>query len=173
MCGVAFFSYIMDTFMSTMEKFKKKVTDVDKTEDLTIWMTLMQTYQVDTPPDQSIMKAIDKEFVYFWAHDRLQAFIEDSPDTHLIPHSIKVEILAENLFADLIERNRAFFRQPFGSDTYFVYDLMNGLQPRDYQQEDPLDRIIAIEDQQVDEMVFVMQGQVGIAFTRLDSYDPD
>ena len=51
MCGVAFFSYIMDTFMSTMEKFKKKVTDVDKTEDLTIWMTLMQTYQVDTPPD--------------------------------------------------------------------------------------------------------------------------
>ena len=84
-----------------------------------------------------------------------------------------MEILAEHLFADVLESNSLLFAQPFGQDTYFVYEMMSGLQPRDYQQEDYLDRIIAIEDQQVDEMVFVMSGTVGIAFTRLDSYDPD
>ena len=33
--------------------------------------------------------------------------------------------------------------------------------------------MIALEDQPVDEMVFVMSGTVGVAFTRKDSFDPD
>lgn len=52
----------------------------------------------------------------------------------------------------------------------FMNDMLRGLRPRDYQEEDETDRLIALENQPVDEMVFVMSGKVGIAFSRAGSY---
>ena len=173
LCGVAFFSYIMDTFMKTMEKFKKKVTDIDKTDQLVRWLLVTQIYQQESPIDRAFLRSIDKEMEHFWANDRLQCFEADGPDFQLLPISIKVEILAEHLFSDLRQRNLAFFMLPFSKDLRFIYNMLGGLRPRDYQEEDDVDRMIALEDQPVDEMVFVMSGRVGIAFTRADSFDPD
>ena len=71
LCGVAFFSYIMDTFMSTMEKFKKKVTDADKSDDLARWLLMMQIFQQDDPVDRAFLRSIDKEMIHYWGNDRL------------------------------------------------------------------------------------------------------
>ena len=44
---------------------------------------------------------------------------------------------------------------------------MFGLQPRFYDADCAIDRVIADEDVHVDEMLFVLHGKVGIGYTKI------
>ena len=53
------------------------------------------------------------------------------------------------------------------ADQKFLYALSKGLMPRRFDSNDPSDKIIYEENQEVAEMYFVMQGFIGYAVNQL------
>lgn len=50
---------------------------------------------------------------------------------------------------------------------------MLGLRPRKYDSTDDEDRLLAEENTVMDEMLFQLDGLVGIGFTRIGKFDKD
>lgn len=71
LCGVAFFSFIMGSFIEIIQNYEKKMGVVDKSSDLHNWMTLITRFTNNKPLPKSLATQIENHFTYFWANDRL------------------------------------------------------------------------------------------------------
>jgi hypothetical protein len=71
LCGVAFFSYIMGSFIEIISNYDKKMGSVDKGTELHNWMTLLTRFTNNKPLPKSLINQIDNHFAYYWSNDRL------------------------------------------------------------------------------------------------------
>jgi Na+/H+-translocating membrane pyrophosphatase len=71
LCGVAFFSYIMGSFIEIISNYEKKMGVIDKGTELHNWMTLLTRFTGNKPLPKSLSTQIESHFTYFWANDRL------------------------------------------------------------------------------------------------------
>ena len=55
LCGVAFFSYIMGSFIEIISNYEKKMGVIDKGTDLHNWMTLLTRFTNNKPLPKSLM----------------------------------------------------------------------------------------------------------------------
>jgi potassium voltage-gated channel Eag-related subfamily H protein 8 len=54
LCGVAFFSYIMGSFIEIISNYQNKVGVVDKSGELRNWMTLLTRFTGNKPLTKSL-----------------------------------------------------------------------------------------------------------------------
>jgi hypothetical protein len=78
--GVAFFSFIMGNFVTISDKQSRKMGQVDKKGDLNDFLIAVQRFKNRQPVQKSLQMAIEKNFLYFWANDRIQIFKNQSKD---------------------------------------------------------------------------------------------
>ena len=69
--GVAFFSYIMGSFIEIISNYEKKMGVIDKGADLHNWLTFLTRFTNNKPLPKSLSLQIENHFQYFWANDRL------------------------------------------------------------------------------------------------------
>ena len=62
---------------------------------------------VDTPLRLALVDDFQKNFNYFWAHDRIQCFTQD--DFTRLPLKIKKQLIIDYLFRDIFQDNIRFF----------------------------------------------------------------
>jgi len=72
LCGVAFFSYIMGSFIEIIANYRKKMGVIDQIGDLHHWLTILTRYNNGKPLSKSLTNQIERHFTYYWANDRLQ-----------------------------------------------------------------------------------------------------
>ena len=70
LAGVAFFSFIMGSFIEIISTFNQNLGNEEQTFDLHNWMTLLTRFR-DKPLPNSLYRQINQHFKYFWAHNRL------------------------------------------------------------------------------------------------------
>lgn len=70
LAGVAFFSYIMGSFIEIISTFNQNLGNEEQTFDLHNWMTLLTRFR-DLPLPNSLYRQINQHFKYFWANNRL------------------------------------------------------------------------------------------------------
>lgn len=66
LCGVAFFSYIMGSFIEIISNYQKKMGVVDKSTFLRNWLTLLTRFTGNKPLSKSLNTQIEAHFAYFW-----------------------------------------------------------------------------------------------------------
>ena len=105
--GVAFFSYIMGNLLEIFKNYESKMGIVDRKGDLDQWIISLQRFTNRQPLPKSLHIKIEKDFIYFWGNDRNSCYRDET--FKLIPSSIKHEIGAKFLFADIFRQQRRFF----------------------------------------------------------------
>ena len=80
-----------------------------------------------------------------------------------LPRELKDVLVNHYLFDDIFYRFRLFFGNSNQKDTKFLYDISFGLRPRQYGSSEQ-ERVILDEENEVNEMYFIMEGIVGIGF---------
>ena len=68
--GVAFFSYIMGSFIEIISTFNQNLGNEEQTFDLHNWMTLLTRFR-DKPLPNSLYRQINQHFKYYWLNNRL------------------------------------------------------------------------------------------------------
>lgn len=68
------------------------------------------------------------------------------------------------LFQDIFLKFRRFFKVDTDDELEFLYDISFGFLPRHFLPTDD-DRIIYDEEQEVQEMYFIEEGIIGVAFS--------
>lgn len=68
--GVAFFSYIMGSFIEIISTFNQNLGNEEQTFDLHNWMTLLTRFR-DQPLPNSLYRQINQHFKYYWLNNRL------------------------------------------------------------------------------------------------------
>jgi hypothetical protein len=69
--GVAFFSYIMGSFIEILSNYQQKMGVVDLSPELHNWMNFLSRFRNNKPIPKQITVQIDKHFTYYWANDRI------------------------------------------------------------------------------------------------------
>ena len=69
--GVAFFSFIMGSFIEIISTFNQNLGNEEQTFDLHNWMTLLTRFR-DKPLPNSLYRQINQHFKYFWAKNTLR-----------------------------------------------------------------------------------------------------
>ncbi|CDW87085.1 cation channel family protein [Stylonychia lemnae] len=134
LCGVAFFSYIMGSFIEIISNYEKKMGVIDKGTDLHNWMTLLTRFTNNKPLPKSLSAQIENHFGYFWANDRLASL------------------------------SQMFFNTQENRESRFLYDVSFGFMPRKFEPTEE-DKIIYDEEEEVPEMYFIVEGQIGIGYS--------
>jgi hypothetical protein len=66
LCGVAFFSYIMGSFIEIISNYQKKMGVIDKSTSLRNWMILLTRFTGNKPLSKSLNNQIEAHFAFFW-----------------------------------------------------------------------------------------------------------
>jgi hypothetical protein len=111
------------------------------------------------------VEEIEVNMNHFWNHNRLASMESQDGLFRLIPVNIKEQVVKDYLFPDIFDLNKRFFLSEFKRDSEFMYEISLGFLPRIFKSDDPVDRIICEEDQEVSEMYFVIKGFIGFGFT--------
>jgi len=76
-------------------------------------------------------------------------------------------VVCNYLFKELFDYFSFFLQAEIRADEKFLFALARGLMPRRFDADDPNDKIIYEENQEVAELYFVMQGFIGYAVNQL------
>ena len=163
LCGVAFFSLIMSSFIEIISTFDKNLGDEEDTFDLHNWMTLLTRFRDGKPLPNSLYRQINEHFKHYWENNRLRHVQKDSDFISRLPKTIKYGILVHYLFDDVFYNFRLFFNPIQNKDSKFLYDVSFGLKPRHFSKNED-ECIIYDEEEQILEMYFIMSGTVGIGY---------
>lgn len=154
LCGVAFFSYIMGSFIEIISNYDKKMGTVDKGTELHNWMTLLTRFTNNKPLPKQLINQIDSHFAYYWSNDRLSCISKKNEYLNALPRSIKRDIMIHYLFDDIFYRFRFFFNFQEYKDHKFLYDISFGLKPRKFEPTDD-EKLIYDEEDEVSEMYLI------------------
>ena len=152
--GVAFFAFLMDTFIEIIQNFGQNFGPVEKTFELHNWMTLLTRFR-DKPLPNSLYRQINDHFKHYWANDRLVHIPKKDPFLMALPKKIKRGLIVHYLFDDIIYNFRYFFNPVKNKDSKFLYDVSFGLVPRHFGEGEE-DCVIYEEEEEVLEMYFIM-----------------
>ena len=153
--GVAFFSYIMGSFIDIIQNYNMKMGGNDeKSTDLNNWLTLLTRFTGRKPLSKNLVSQIEKHFVYYWANDRKAALDNNEKYLNALPKTIKRSIMTNYLFDDILWTFRHFFNTEDYKDTKFIYDITFGFMPRRFEANNAEDMVIYNEECEVAEMYF-------------------
>mmetsp|Transcript_32179 Transcript_32179/g.23765 ORF Transcript_32179/g.23765 Transcript_32179/m.23765 type:complete len:187 (+) Transcript_32179:385-945(+) len=128
--GVAFFSYIMGSFIEIIAKFESISGRNNDSPDLHNWMTLLTRFIDNKPLPKALINEIDTHFQHYWGTDRLGYVSKDNEYLNALPRSIKKSIIVHYLFDDVFYKFRSFFNTIKNENSKFLYDTAFGLKPR-------------------------------------------
>ena len=160
--GVAFFSYIMGSFIEIISTFNQNLGNEEQTFDLHNWMTLLTRFR-DKPLPNSLYRQINQHFKQYWGQNRLSQVQKDNEFINALPRQIKRGIIVHYLFDDIFYNFRFFFNPQKNKDSKFLYDVAFGLKPRHFSEKED-ENVIYDEEEEVLEMYFILNGTVGIGF---------
>jgi len=123
LCGVAFFSYIMGSFIDIISNYQRKMGVVDKSGDLRNWMTLLTRFTNNKPLTKSLSNSIEAHFSYYWQNDRLACIHQHQETLAELPKAMKRKLMTEYLFQDIFFAFRGFFKTNERKDSKFLYDV--------------------------------------------------
>lgn len=158
--GVTFFAYIMGNFIDIISNYDKKKGNPDKSTDLNNWLTLLTRFTNHRPLPAPLVNRIESHFMFFWANNRLSTISKDDEFMAALPRSIKRAIMTSYLFQDIFFNFRQFFNTFENRDSKFLYDIAFGFMPRKFDENE----IIYDEDDEVPEIYFIIEGEVGVAY---------
>lgn len=162
--GVSFFAYIMGQFIDIISNYDEKKGYPDKSTDLNNWLTLLTRFTNHEPLPAPLVNRIESHFMFFWANNRLATISREDEFMAALPRSIKCYIMTSYLFQDIFFNFRQFFKTFENRDSKFLYDVAFGFMPRKFEENE----IIYDEDDEVPEIYFIIDGEVGIAYRHLD-----
>jgi hypothetical protein len=158
--GVTFFSYIMGNFIEIISKYDEKKGKTDKSTELNNWLTLLTRFTKHRPLPAPLVNKIESHFMFFWANNRLANLKREDEFLKVLPRSIKRAIMISYLFHDIFFKFRQFFKTFENRDSKFLYDIAFGFMPRKFEEGE----IIYDEDDEVPEMYFIIDGEVGVGY---------
>lgn len=157
--GVTFFSY----FIGVISNYDQKRLTPDKSNDLNNWLTLLTRFTNHKPLPAQLVNRIESHFSFFWANNRLANISREDAFMATLPRSIKRAIMINYLFQDIFFRFRQFFNTFDNRDSKFLYDIAFGFMPRRFEENE----IIYDEGDEVPEMYFIIEGEIGIGYRSL------
>lgn len=128
--GVAFFSFIMGSFIEIISNFNENLGVEEKTFELHNWITLLTRFRENKPLPNSLYKQINEHFKYYWTNNRLEQVQKSNEFLNTLPRSIKRGIIVHYLFDDIFYNFRFFFKPQQHKESRFLYDIAYGLKPR-------------------------------------------
>lgn len=90
--GVAFFTYIMGSFISILQKFNSIDGTIDESADLHNWMTLLTRFINNKPLPKALINEIDTHFKHYWSKNRLSYVSKDNEFLNALPRSIRKSV---------------------------------------------------------------------------------
>ncbi len=161
--GVAFFSYIMGSFIEIISNYDKMLGPQDQSGELHNWMSLLTRFTNNRPLPKNLIAQIDNHFQHFWAHNRLSCISKNNEYLNALPRSIKRSIMVDYLFDDVFYKFRFFFNSVKYIQHKFLYDIAFGFKPRRFDSNDD-EKVIYDEEDDVSEMYLIDEGQVSIGY---------
>jgi len=79
-----------------------------------------------------------------------------------LPLKVKRYIILNYMFDDIIYNHRFFFNMEANLALYFIEDVCYGFKPAFYQADE--DSLILDEEEDVTNMLFIKEGEVGIGY---------
>jgi hypothetical protein len=163
LAGVAFFSFVMSSFIEIISTFNRNLGVEEETFELHNWMTLLTRFRENKPLPNSLYRQINQHFKYYWTNNRLNQVQKDNEFINALPGSIKRGVIVHYLFDDIFYNFRIFFNPQKYKDSKFLYDVAFGLMPRNFSEKDD-ENIIFDEEEEVLEMYFIISGTVGVGY---------
>lgn len=161
--GVAFFSFIMGSFIEIIESFGSAGFEAPIFE-LHNWVTLLTRFRDNRPLPNSLYRQINEHFKYYWSNNRIAEMEKDNNFIDQLPKSISTGIIVHYLFDDVFYNFRFFFNPQKNKDSKFLRDIAFGLKPRAFSDNENEDSVIYDEEAEVLEMYFILSGTVGVGF---------
>ncbi|KAL4459424.1 hypothetical protein ABPG74_018037 [Tetrahymena malaccensis] len=161
-CGVGFFSYIINNFNDIMKNYKTKLGYVDKTPELEDWLLSLNKVSEESM-DERLVKKIYDHFNYLYKNYRLVTLTKEDKYYQLMTDSERRQMI-RHLFQDIFSGLfRTFFlkegKTEF-SDYNFYIDIAFALQPRKCQEKE----LILEQGENVEEMYFLIDGEIEASF---------
>ncbi|KAL4492391.1 hypothetical protein ABPG72_005526 [Tetrahymena utriculariae] len=162
-CGIAFFSFIMNNFNDVLTNYWKKLGYVDRKIEIEEWILSLSNY-TERSIDKKLVNQIQNHFDYFYRNSRLSVISRRDKYFQLMPQDLKREMI-KHLFQDIFYTK---FRSLFllngkfeCSDYGFYIDTAFQLIPMKYCQGD----IICKQGDKFSEVYLVQQGEIEATFT--------
>ncbi|KAL4446027.1 hypothetical protein ABPG74_011019 [Tetrahymena malaccensis] len=162
-CGIAFFSFIMNNFNDVLTNYWKKLGYVDRKIEIEEWILSLSNY-TERSIDKKLVNQIQNHFDYFYRNSRLSVISQRDKYFQLMPQDLKREMI-KHLFQDIFYTK---FRSLFllngkfeCSDYGFYIDTAFQLIPMKYCQGD----IICKQGDKFSEVYLVQQGEIEATFT--------
>jgi len=124
--GVAFFSYIMGSFIEIISTFNQNLGNEDHTFELHNWLALLVRFR-EKPIPNSLYRQINEHYKHYWANDRLSQISGGNEFLAALPRQIKRSLVVHYLFDDVFYNFRFFFNPQKYKDSKFLYDIAFGL----------------------------------------------
>lgn len=163
--GVAFFTYIMGSFIGIITKFDNMSGTKNESPDLHNWMTLLTRFIDNKPLPRNLINEIDAHFSHYWSSNRLSCVSKHNEYLNALPRSIKKSLMVHYLFDDVFYKFRSFFNTIKNENSKFLYDISFGLKPRIFKPGDSTtsirnegndqDIVIYDEEDEVPEMYLI------------------
>lgn len=150
----------MGNFIDIISNYDEKKGTVDKSTDLNNWLTLLRRFTNHKPLPAPLVNKIESHFMFFWSNNRLANISRDDSFMAALPRSIKRAIMTSYLFQDIFFKFRQFFNTFENRDSKFLYDIAFGFMPRKFEEGE----IIYDEEDEVPEIYFIIEGEVGVAY---------
>ena len=71
LAGVAFFSFVMSSFIEIISTFNRNLGVEEETFELHNWMTLLTRFRENKPLPNCLYRQINQHFKYYWTNNRL------------------------------------------------------------------------------------------------------
>ena len=78
---------------------------------------------------------------------------------------MKKKLMSQYLFQDIFSRFRTFFKTDKLEESKFLYDVSFGFMPRFFDPRNDFDHMLFIEEDDIPEMYFCLEGKIGIGYS--------
>eukprot|EP00350_Pseudokeronopsis_sp_OXSARD2_P000866 CAMPEP_0170548802 /NCGR_PEP_ID=MMETSP0211-20121228/6991_1 /TAXON_ID=311385 /ORGANISM="Pseudokeronopsis sp., Strain OXSARD2" /LENGTH=267 /DNA_ID=CAMNT_0010854443 /DNA_START=853 /DNA_END=1653 /DNA_ORIENTATION=- len=167
-CGVTFFSIMMNGFIEIIMSLKGESGDKNE-KALDKWFLLIRRFKrrfFTHDISKTLHDDIEEHFKYFWLNHRSATLVEQKEYFDSLPRDIRTTLMTDYLYNDIFTKQKIF--KSFLSlgqrmDSSFLYDLSFGFLPRQFLNTER-DRYIYEQNQDVNEMYFLISGSWAICF---------
>lgn len=167
--GVTFFSILMNQFIDVVVSLRGNDGSENELK-LQMWFNIIR--KIKNQPNSSgqdinreLKRRIEEHFRYYWDNDRREVLLDKKEYFDSIPFKIQEHIMCKFLFEDIIMNPafKSFFRPGREFDSNFVYEVSFGFMPRQFKNCKE-DRYIIMEEGDVTEIYFIVNGEWAIGF---------
>lgn len=174
--SIVFFSFLLDRFIDILQNspsgdsILQTVDLVSEKINLYTWLNQLTRYRENKPLPESFKQKLFEFFTYFYETNRNLVLFEEQGHLNSLPRYLSKAIINGYVYDDLLTNFSKFFRPDLYMDSGLFEELCRGLRPKfihgQTQSEEGRDRaLIFKEGEEVQEMIFVMKGEVGIGYT--------